>query len=313
MIPAVRARTLEDRDFLDVADLDPAELRGVLDLGHRIKAGRWAEHSLEGRHIAMLFQRPSHRTRVSFEVGIARLGGTTTTLTEQDVQLGVRETVGDAARVLDRYVDGIVARLRTHDDLLELAAAAEKPVINALTDRSHPCQILADLMTLEEVRGPLAKQHVVYIGDGNNIATSLIEAAALLEFPLTVIGPHGYQPKASVLERARDLCPGTLRVTLTSDLGMLPGATAIYTDVWASMGQESERETRRKAFAEYQVSKALMEAAPGAVFLHCLPAHRGEEVTDEVIDGARSVVFDQAANRLYAQMALMAELFGGER
>ena len=313
MVPAVRARKLEDRDFLDVADLDPTELRGVLDLGHRIKAGRWAEHSLKGRHIAMLFQRPSHRTRVSFEVGIARLGGTTTTLTEQDVQLGVRETVGDAARVLDRYVDGIVARLRTHDDLLELAAAAEKPVINALTDRSHPCQILADLMTLEEVRGPLEKQHVVYIGDGNNIATSLIEAAALLEFPLTVIAPPGYLPKAAVLEHARDLCSGNLRVTLTSDLGTLEDATAIYTDVWTSMGQESERETRRKAFGEYQVNKTLMEAAAGAVFLHCLPAHRGEEVTDEVIDGARSVVFDQAANRLYAQMALMAELFGGAR
>jgi ornithine carbamoyltransferase len=204
-----------------------------------------------------------------------------------------------------------VARLRTHDDLLELAAAAEKPVINALTDRSHPCQILADLMTLEEVRGPLAEQHVVYIGDGNNIATSLIEAAALLEFPLTVIAPKGYLPKASVLARARDLCPGDLRVTLTSDLGALEGATAIYTDVWTSMGQESERETRRKDFADYQVSKTLMEAVPAAVFLHCLPAHRGEEVTDEVIDGARSVVFDQAANRLYAQMALMAELFGG--
>ncbi|HEV2035478.1 MAG TPA: ornithine carbamoyltransferase [Candidatus Dormibacteraeota bacterium] len=306
-------RKLQNRDFLDVADLDPAELREVLDLGHRIKAGRWAEHSLKGRHIAMLFQRPSHRTRVSFEVGIARLGGTTTTLTEQDVQLGVRETVGDAARVLDRYVDGIVARLRTHDDLLELASAAEKPVINALTDRSHPCQILADLMTLEEVRGPLAKQHVVYIGDGNNIATSLIEAAALLEFPLTVVAPQGYLPKPSVLERASALAPGKLRVTLTSDLGSLPGATAVYTDVWTSMGQESERDTRRRDFTEYQVNKELMEAAPNAVFLHCLPAHRGEEVTDEVIDGARSVVFDQAANRLYAQMALMAELFGGGR
>jgi ornithine carbamoyltransferase len=311
MVPAVRAPKLQNRDFLDVADLNPDELRAVLDLGHRIKAGRWAEHSLKGRHIAMLFQRPSHRTRVSFEVGIARLGGTTTTLTEQDVQIGVRESVGDAARVLDRYVDGIVARLRTHDDLLELAAAAEKPVINALTDRSHPCQILADLMTLEEVRGPLAKQHVVYIGDGNNIATSLIEAAALLEFPLTVIAPQAYLPKAAVMERARDLSAGKLRVSLTSDLGNLQSATAIYTDVWASMGQESERDTRRRDFAEYQVSKELMEAAPGAVFLHCLPAHRGEEVTDEVIDGARSVVFDQAANRLYSQMALMAELFGG--
>ena len=313
MVPAVRALKLKGRDFLDVAELDPAELRGVLDLGHRIKAGTWAEHSLKGRHIAMLFQKPSHRTRVSFEVGIARLGGTTTALTEQDVQLGVRETVGDAARVLDRYVDGIVARLRTHDDLLQLAAAAEKPVINALTDRSHPCQILADLMTLEEKCGPLAKQRVVYVGDGNNVVTSLIEASALLEFSLTVIVPPGYEPGAEVLERARDISPGPLRVVVSSDLRDLHGATAVYTDVWASMGHEGERETRRKAFAKYQVNKTLMEAAPGAVFMHCLPAHRGEEVTDEVIDGPQSVVFDQAGNRLHAQMALMAELIGDGR
>jgi len=313
MVPAVRARKLSGRDFLDVADLDPAELRGVLDLGHRIKAGRWAEHPLEGRHVAMLFQKPSHRTRVSFEVGIARLGGTTTTLTEQDVQIGVRETVGDAARVLDRYVDGIVARLRTHEDLMELAAAAEKPVINALTDRSHPCQILADLMTLEELRGPLGEQELVYIGDGNNIVTSLIEASALLDFPLKVIVPSGYEPKAAVLERAGHLTTRKLRVTLSNDPRDLNGATAVYTDVWTSMGQEGERETRRKAFADYQVNTALMDAAPNAVFLHCLPAHRGEEVTDEVIDGPRSAVFDQAANRLYAQMALMAELFGDGR
>ena len=313
MVPAVRARKLSGRDFLDVADFDPAELRGVLDLGHRIKAGRWEERPLEGRHIAMLFQKPSHRTRVSFEVGIARLGGTTTTLTEQDVQLGVRETVGDAARVLDRYVDGIVARLRTHEDLMELAGAAEKPVINALTDRSHPCQILADLMTLEELRGPLAEQELVYIGDGNNIVTSLIEASALLDFPLKVIVPPGYEPKAAVLERAGNLSTRKLRVTLSNDPRDLDGATAVYTDVWTSMGQEGERDARRKAFADYQVNRALMDAAPEAVFLHCLPAHRGEEVTDEVIDGPRSAVFDQAANRLFAQMALMAELFGDGR
>jgi ornithine carbamoyltransferase len=313
MVPAVRAHKLSGRDFLDVADLDPVELRGVLDLGHHIKAGRWAERPLEGRHVAMLFQKPSHRTRVSFEVGIARLGGTTTTLTEQDVQIGVRETVGDAARVLDRYVDGIVARLRTHDDLIELAAAAEKPVINALTDRSHPCQILADLMTLEELRGPLDEQELVYIGDGNNIVTSLIEASALLDFPLKVIVPPGYEPKAAVLESARHLSSRKLRVTLSNNPRDLDGATAVYTDVWTSMGQEGERETRRKAFADYQVNTALMDAAPNAVFLHCLPAHRGEEVTDEVIDGPRSAVFDQAANRLYAQMALMAELFGDGR
>ena len=301
---------LSGRDFLDVADLDAAELRDVLALAHAIKAGRWAERPLAGRHVAMLFQKPSHRTRVSFEVGIARLGGTTTTLTEQDVQLGVRETVGDAARVLDRYVDGIVARLRTHEDLIELAAAAEKPVINGLTDRSHPCQILADLVTLEEQVGPLEQQHVAYVGDGNNIVASLIEASALLGFSLTVIAPPGYQPAPAVVDRARDLNPVSFRVNLSTDVADVAGATAIYTDVWASMGQESQREVRRKKFAGYQVNQDLTDAAPGAVFMHCLPANRGEEVTDEVIDGPRSVVLDQAANRLYAQMALMARVFG---
>src|SRR5579872_173715 len=173
---------LRGKDFIDIADLTRDELRRILDLAHEIKAGRWRERPLQGAHIAMLFQKPSHRTRVSFEVGIARLGGSSTTLGEQDVQLGVRESISDAARVLDRYVDGIVARLRAHDDLVELARSAEKPVINGLTDRSHPCQVLADLMTLEEVGGDLVGQHVVYIGDGNNIATSLIEAAALADF-----------------------------------------------------------------------------------------------------------------------------------
>jgi ornithine carbamoyltransferase len=311
MIASVNS--LAGRDFLDVADLSPEELRRVLGLAHAIRAGRWSERPLQGRHIAMLFQKPSHRTRVSFEVGIARLGGTSTTLSEQDVQLGVRETVADAARVLDRYVDGIVARLRTHADLLELASASANPVINGLTDRSHPCQVLADLVTLEEVKGELPRQHVVYLGDGNNIAASLMEASALTGFRLTIVSPAGYQPKADVLERARSITKQPLQVELTSHLAGLDDATAIYTDVWASMGQESERDERRKAFAPYQVNQAVMDAAPGAVFLHCLPAHRGEEVTDEVIDGPRSVVFDQAENRLYAQMAIMAELFGAER
>jgi len=301
--------SLRRRDFIDVADLDLASLRRLLDHAHEIKAGRWTDRPLAGRHIAMLFQKPSHRTRVSFEVGIARLGGSMTTLTENDVQLGVRESVPDAARVLDRYVDGVVARLRSHEDLLQLAAASEKPVINALTDRSHPCQILADLMTIEEIRGDLAGQHVFYIGDGNNIASSLIEGAALTGLALTVVSPPGYGPPAEVLDRARSINPANHQVTLTNDLAGLENATAIYTDVWASMGQEAQQQVRREAFSPYQVNAAVMEAAPGAVFMHCLPAHRGEEVTDEVIDGPRSVVFQQAENRLYAQMALMAELF----
>jgi ornithine carbamoyltransferase len=311
MIPSVGA--LLGRDFLDVADLEAAQLRELLDLAHAIKAGRWSERPLEGRHLALLFQKPSHRTRVSFEVGIGRLGGRATNLTEQDVQLGVRETVGDAARVLDSYVDGIVARLRSHADLLELAAASEKPVINALTDRSHPCQILADLMTLEEVCGPLAQQKIVYVGDGNNIAVSLIEAAELLGFSLTVITPPGYAPRPDAIDGNLTAGNGGSGVTLSTEVADVTGATSIYTDVWASMGQESEREVRRKAFAGYQVNQALVDLAPGAVFMHCLPAHRGEEVTDEVIDGPRSVVFQQAGNRLYAQMALMALLFGAAK
>ncbi len=309
MIASVKR--LLGRDFLDIADLDARELRQVLDLAHEIKkARRWPGRPLDGRHVAMLFQKPSHRTRVSFEVGIARLGGNTTTLSEQDVQLGVRETVGDAARVLDRYVDGIVARLRSHKDLLELAESSSKPVINALTDRSHPCQVLADLVTLEEVKGDLSKQRLVYIGDGNNIVASLIEASALAGFALTIITPPGYQPAGEIVERARTISTGPLKVNLTTELANLDVATAIYTDVWASMGHESEMEARRKAFAPYQVNQAVMNAAPEAVFMHCLPAHRGEEVTDEVIDGRRSVVFDQAENRLYAQMALMSLLLG---
>jgi len=302
--------SLKGRDFIDLADLNRNELREVLDLGQKIKAGAWSERPLQGRHLAMLFQKPSHRTRVSFEVGIARLGGSTTTLSENDVQLGVRESISDAARVLDRYVDGVVARLRSHDDMVALAKASAKPVINGLTDRSHPCQVLADLMTLEEVAGNLAGQHLVYVGDGNNIATSLIEASALTGLALTVISPSGYQPPAAVIERARSIDSGTHTVTVTDEFTNLNNATAIYTDVWTSMGQEREQESRREAFMRYQVNQAVMDRAPDAVFMHCLPAHRGEEVTDEVIDGPRSVVFQQAGNRLYAQMALLAEMFG---
>src|ERR1700737_1153275 len=224
MSAPVKSRPLQGRDFLDLADLDAEGLREVLELAHAIKKGRWAERPLAGRHVAMLFQKPSHRTRVSFEVGIARLGGTTTTLSEQDVQLGVRETIADAARVLDRYVDGVVARLRSHDDMLQLAASSEKPVINGLTDHSHPCQVLADLLTLEEVRGELSQQHLVYVGDGNNVTTSLIEASAPPRFRLPLVSPPGYFPQARVIERARTITTGKLRVNLSSDLTELDGA-----------------------------------------------------------------------------------------
>jgi ornithine carbamoyltransferase len=287
--------TLRGRDFLHVRDLNRGELEALLALAREMKSGGYSAQPLAGNHVAMLFQRPSHRTRVSFEVGIGRLGGRWTTLGENDVQLGVRETVADAARVLDRYVDLIVGRLKTQAALDELAAAADVPVINALTEESHPCQILADLLTLVEVHGSLAGLRLAYIGDGNNICNSLIEAVPLTGIDLLVVTPPGYHP-------ARE----GAGIEVTTDLGRVSGADAVYTDVWASMGQEAERQARLDAFRAYQVNGELMARAPGAVFLHCLPAHRGEEVTDEVIDGPASVVFQQAENRLYAQMALMA-------
>lgn len=281
----------------------------MLDLAQTMKAGRFEERPLDGRHVALVFQKPSLRTRPSFEAGVAQLGGTWTTLTQQDVQLGSRETFADGARVLERYACGIVARLNRHSDLVEMAEASAVPVINALTDGSHPCQIMADLLTLIEHRGSLGGQKVAFVGDGNNVAHSLIEAAALLDFSLVVISPPAYRPRPEVLDRALGLGRGSSQVEVTGDLGALDGATVVYTDVWTSMGQEAEAEIRRAQFAEYQVNAELMERAPGALFMHCLPAHRGEEVSAEVIDGPSSVVFDQAENRLWAQMALMAALF----
>ena len=292
---------LRGADFLDIAQLDSEQLRAILDLASDIKAGRWSNTPLAGRSLALVFQKPSMRTRVSFQVGIERLGGRAVMLTDQDIGLGRRESVADVARVLDRYCDGIVARLFAHQDLVDLADASERPVINALTDGSHPCQILADLMTIAEALGRLdASTHVAFVGDGNNVARSLVEAAALLDFPLTVVTPPSYAPVVDAV------APG---VRLTSDLGAVAGAAVVYTDVWTSMGQEAESEFRRARFSEYQVNEALMELAPGAVFMHCLPAHRGEEVTAGVIDGSRSIVFNQAENRLWAQMALLALIF----
>ena len=292
--------TLRGRDFLSISDLDQAELLALLDLADRIKASSWREQPLAGRQVAMIFQKPSMRTRVSFEVGIRRLGGGSVALSEQDVQIGQRETVADAARVLDRYVDLIVARLRRHQDLLELASAARVPVINALTELEHPCQVLADLMTIREHWGSLDVP-VAYVGDGNNMVTSLAQAQAILGFPLTVITPAGYEPADVV----RASAPG---MVVSNDRGAVAGARVIYTDVWTSMGFEGEADRRRTDFAAYQVDAALLRQAPGAIFMHCLPAHRGEEVTDEVIDGPASIVFDQAENRLHAQMALLALL-----
>jgi ornithine carbamoyltransferase len=295
---------LRGADFTDVAQLNAAELEVLLDLAGRIKAGRWRRTPLTGRSIALVFQKPSMRTRVSFEVAVGRLGGQPVTLQDSEIGLGRRESVEDVGRVLSRYVDGIVARLHAHRDLLDLAAASDVPVINGLTDASHPCQVLGDLLTMRERLGRLdARTPVAFVGDGNNVVSSLIEAATLLGFPLTVVSPPAYRPSPEALARARG-------VTVTADLGAVAGASVVYTDVWTSMGQEAEAEVRRRQFAEYRVDRELMALAPGAVFLHCLPAHRGEEVAAEVIDGPSSAVFDQAESRLYAQMALLAMIFG---
>jgi ornithine carbamoyltransferase len=294
---------LRGADFLDLAELQPGEVRALLDLAARIKAGQWAEKPLDGKAVAIVLQKPSMRTRTSFHVGIERLGGRPITLQDSEIGIGTRETPEDVARVLERYTAGIVARLFSHDDLLAMAGASSRPVINALTDVSHPCQVLADVLTIGESLGCIDdRTKVAFVGDGNNVATSLMEASALLGFQLTVVSPPAYWPPKEAARRA----PG---VQLTSDVSAVEGADVVYTDVWTSMGQESEVEVRRHQFAEYQVNEALMEMAPGAVVMHCLPAHRGEEITAAVIDGPQSIVFDQAENRLWAQMALMAALF----
>lgn len=308
---ATRARpNLRGRDFLDIADVTADEVRSLLALAAEMKSGRWTGSPLEGTAIALIFQKPSMRTRVSFEVGIGRLGGHAVVLSDAEIGLGRREPVADVAQVLERYTEAIVARLFSHADLVTLAAASGKPVVNALTDRSHPCQILADLLTLQESLGGIEGRRVAFVGDGNNVARSLIEAAGLLGMSLVVVTPPRHFPPDDALALARSLGGGRADVRVTSDLAAVEGADAIYTDVWTSMGQEAESEIRRREFAEYQVNQELMGLAPKAVFLHCLPAHRGEEVEAAVIDGPRSKVFDQAENRMWAQMALLAALFG---
>jgi ornithine carbamoyltransferase len=292
---------LQGSDFLNLADLQPSEVMALLELASQIKQGRWSGKPLNERPVAILLQKPSIRTRVSFQVGIERLGGQAIVLQDSDVGLGRRESLDDLARALDRYTAGIVARLSSHDDLLTLAAASEHPVVNALTDTSHPCQVLADLLTIVEARRRLdGSVKVAFVGDGNNVVNSLIDAAHLVGFSLSVISPPGYEP-----QRADG------QVKVTPDISAVQGADVVYTDVWTSMGQEGESEVRRAAFNGYQVNEELMKLAPNAIFMHCMPAHRGIEVTAGVIDGPNSIVFDQAENRLWAQMALMAALFGG--
>ncbi len=297
------------RHFLDLSAVSSTDLRAILnDASTRKAKGRAGPRPLEGRMLAMIFEKPSTRTRVSFDVAMRQLGGETLFLSGSEMQLGRAETIADTARVLSRYVDAIMIRTTEHSRLLEMAEAATVPVINALTDDTHPCQIMADLLTFEEHRGPVKGRTFAWTGDGNNVLNSLIEAAGAFDFSLRIATPEGSEPDPRYVERAR--AAGT-RLHLTREPeDAVSGADCVVTDTWVSMGREAEARGHN-VFLPYQVNAALMARAnPQALFMHCLPAHRGEEVTDEVIDGPQSVVFDEAENRLHAQKSILAWAFG---
>jgi len=303
---------LSGRDCLTLAEFTPQEVALILDEAVKIKAlqkSRIPYRPLRGRTLAMVFQKPSNRTRVSFEVGMYQLGGHALSLSPQEIQMGKRETPSDTGRVLARYIDAIMVRTFDHGELEELAGAADVPVVNGLSDTHHPCQALADLLTVREEFGALENLKISYVGDGNNVAHSLAIACALTGAELAIAHPEGHGPDPGVVETATELGAAPL---LTHDpREAATGARVVYTDVWASMGQEAEAAERKERFAPFQVNEELMgHAAEDAIFLHCLPAHRGEEVTAGVIDGPRSRVFDQAENRLHAQKALLYLLLG---
>jgi len=296
------------RDFLEIPEYSREELLSLFDLAERMRKGEYRDKPLAGKSLAMIFMKSSTRTRVSFEVGTWQLGGHALFLSPRDVQLGRGEPLPDTARVLSRYVDGIMIRTYKHTEVEELAKYADVPVINGLTDLLHPCQILADILTIRQYLGTIDGRKVAWIGDGNNMANSWINAAYRLGFDLTLACPEGYDPDAAILKRAQSAA----KVKVVRDpQEAVEGADVVNTDVWASMGQEDEQAVREKAFKGYIVDEALMSRAQqDAIFLHCLPAHRGEEVSAAVIDGPQSVVWDEAENRLHIQKAIMANTIG---
>jgi ornithine carbamoyltransferase len=300
---------MSPRHFLAVPDLSRAELHQLFELAARMKSGGYRERPLAGKTLGMIFAKSSTRTRVSFEVGAFQLGGHALFLSSRDIQLGRGEPIRDTARVLSGYLDGIMIRTFDHADLEELARYGSIPVINGLTDLLHPCQVLADLLTVKETLGGWEGKTVAWIGDGNNMANSWINAAGTLGFALRLACPEKYRPDPAILACNQKLTS----IRLTADpREAAKGAHVINTDVWASMGQEEEQEVRARAFQGYIVDRALMASAdPGAIFLHCLPAHRGEEVSEEVLEGPQSRVWQEAENRLHVQKALMAMLMGG--
>ncbi|HEY0527517.1 MAG TPA: ornithine carbamoyltransferase [Gemmatimonadaceae bacterium] len=301
----------QHRDFLQIPDFSAREIETLFKLAESMRRGKYKKKPLAGKSLAMIFMKSSTRTRVSFEVGAWQLGGHALFLSPRDVQLGRGEPIADTARVLSRYVDGIMIRTFAHAEIEELARYASVPIINGLTDLVHPCQVLADLLTVRQHLGNVKKKRFAWIGDGNNMANSWINAAYVLGFQLTLACPDGYDPDPEILARAQSKA----KVRVVRDpMEAAEKADVINTDVWASMGQEEEQAIREKAFRGYKVDTVLMKRArKDAIFLHCLPAHRGEEVAAEVIDGPQSRVWDEAENRLHIQKAIMAVLMGGEK
>jgi len=298
-------------DFLAIPDFSRGELDSLFALADRMRAGKYNKTPLAGKTLAMIFMKASTRTRVSFEAGTFQLGGHALFLSPRDVQLGRGEPIADTARVLSRYVDGIMIRTFAHQDIEELAKYADVPVINGLTDLLHPCQVLADLLTVRAEFGTVADKKYAWIGDGNNMANSWINAAYRFGFDLDIACPQGYEPADHLLARAQKVA----KIRIVRDpMEAARDAHVVSTDVWASMGQEQEQKERERAFAGFTVSPQLMKQADSkAIFLHCLPAHRGEEVSADVIDGVQSRVWDEAENRLHVQKAIMAVLIGGEK
>jgi len=310
----VSGESLIGRDLISLLDFSTEDLQRILEVAAEVKANP-SHHvaALAGKTLFMYFEKPSLRTRVTFEAGMTQLGGHAIYYTAADGKIGVRESVEDVARNLERWVDAAMCRTFSHEMLVELARFAEIPVINGLTDHLHPCQALADYLTLQEVKGELRGRKLAFVGDGNNVAHSLMHGGARLGVNVTVITPEGYAPSEEVLAASRVAASHTgATIEVSHDIASVAGADAVYTDVWASMGQEAETEARKRIFQPYQINSEVMSrAGSDAVFLHCLPGHRGEEVTDEVADSPNSVIFQQAENRLHAQKAVMLLVMGG--
>jgi ornithine carbamoyltransferase len=297
------------KDFISIADVDRTTMTELFELAAELKRDRTGRNDLAGKTVGLLFHKPSLRTRVSFEVGVSELGGHPMYLTDAEIKMGQRESIYDIGTVLSRYVQGIMIRTFAHSNCTELADAADVPIINGLTDLTHPCQVMGDILTCLENGKDLDSMVVAFIGDGNNVANSWVNAAGNMSFELRIAGPSGYEPNEELLQAAR--AKGARVTVLHDPIEAVTAADVVYTDVWTSMGQEEEKAQRDSQFRPFQVNDELLShAADDVIVLHCLPAHRGEEITDAVMDGPRSAVFDQAENRLHIQKAIMATLMG---